>query len=294
MKSGFVAILGRPNVGKSTFLNAILSHKVSIVSPKPQTTRDNIIGVLTEKDYQMVFIDTPGLFEGEAALDKFMNKEARSSLGDADICLFMISADNFEEDDPSFKTLKALKLNCPFLILVNKIDLATAPKMEALLSELHEEFPNKEIIQMSALTNFGLKDVKEAVAKYLPEGPMYYEEGTLTDKGVAFDVKETVRYEMLHFLSDEVPHQAAVTIDSLNEKAKEMYIEATIWVEKKSQIGIVVGKGGEMIKKISMTARRDLEKRLHKHIDLRIEVRQAADWRQKSDRLKAFGYSKDR
>ncbi len=294
MKSGFVAILGRPNVGKSTFLNAILSHKVSIVSPKPQTTRDNIIGVLTEKDYQMVFIDTPGLFEGEAALDKFMNKEARSSLGDADICLFMISADNFEEDDPSFKTLKALKLNCPFLILVNKIDLATAPKMEALLSELHEEFPNKEIIQMSALTNFGLKDVKEAVAKYLPEGPMYYKEGTLTDKGVAFDVKETIRYEMLHFLSDEVPHQAAVTIDSLNEKAKEIYIEATIWVEKKSQIGIVVGKGGEMIKKISMTARRDLEKRLHKHIDLRIEVRQAADWRQKSDRLKAFGYSKDR
>ncbi len=293
MKSGFVAILGRPNVGKSTFLNAILSKKVSIVSPKPQTTRDNIIGVLTEKDYQMVFIDTPGLFEGEAALDKFMNKEARSSLGDADICLFMISADNFQEDDPDFKTLKALKLNCPFIILVNKIDLATAPKMEALLNKLHEEFPNKEIIQMSALTNFGLKDVKEAVAKYLPEGPMYYEEGTITDKGTAFDIKETVRYEMLHFLSDEVPHQSAVTIDSLNEKSKEIYSEATIWVEKKSQIGIVVGKGGDMIKKISMTARRDLEKRLHKHVDLRIEVRQAADWRQKSDRLKAFGYSKD-
>ncbi len=293
MKSGFVAILGRPNVGKSTFLNAILSKKVSIVSPKPQTTRDNIIGVLTEKDYQMVFIDTPGLFEGEAALDKFMNKEARSSLGDADICLFMISADNFQEDDPDFKTLKALKLNCPFIILVNKIDLATAPKMEALLNKLHEEFPNKEIIQMSALTNFGLKDVKEAVAKYLPEGPMYYEEGTITDKGTAFDIKETIRYEMLHFLSDEVPHQSAVTIDSLNEKSKEIYSEATIWVEKKSQIGIVVGKGGDMIKKISMTARHDLEKRLHKHVDLRIEVRQAADWRQKSDRLKAFGYSKD-
>ncbi len=293
MKSGFVAILGRPNVGKSTFLNAVLSKKVSIVSPKPQTTRDNIIGVLTEKDYQMVFIDTPGLFEGEAALDKFMNKEARSSLGDADICLFMISADNFQEDDPDFKTLKALKLNCPFIILVNKIDLATAPKMEALLNKLHEEFPNKEIIQMSALTNFGLKDVKEAVAKYLPEGPMYYEEGTITDKGTAFDIKETIRYEMLHFLSDEVPHQSAVTIDSLNEKSKEIYSEATIWVEKKSQIGIVVGKGGDMIKKISMTARRDLEKRLHKHVDLRIEVRQAADWRQKSDRLKAFGYSKD-
>ena len=293
MKSGFVAILGRPNVGKSTFLNAVLSKKVSIVSPKPQTTRDNIIGVLTEKDYQMVFIDTPGLFEGEAALDKFMNKEARSSLGDADICLFMISADNFQEDDPDFKTLKALKLNCPFIILVNKIDLATAPKMEALLNKLHEEFPNKEIIQMSALTNFGLKDVKDAVAKYLPKGPMYYEEGTITDKGTAFDIKETVRYEMLHFLSDEVPHQSAVTIDSLNEKSKEIYCEATIWVEKKSQIGIVVGKGGDMIKKISMTARRDLEKRLHKHIDLRIEVKQAADWRQKTDKLKAFGYSKE-
>ena len=294
MKSGFVAILGRPNVGKSTFLNAILSHKVSIVSPKPQTTRDNIIGVLTEKDYQMVFIDTPGLFEGEGALDKFMNKEARSSLSDADICLFMISADNFDEDDPDFKTLKLLKLNCPFIILVNKIDLATAPKMESLLAKLKEEFPNTEIIQMSALTNFGLKDVKDAIAKYLPEGPLYYEEGTLTDKSSSFFIKETIRYEMLHFLSDEVPHQAAVTISVLEEKIKELYCEATIWVEKKSQIGIVVGKGGEMIKKISMTARRELEKRLKKHVDLRIEVRQAADWRQKADRLKAFGYSKEK
>ncbi len=294
MKSGFVAILGRPNVGKSTFLNAILSHKVSIVSPKPQTTRDNIIGVLTEKDYQMVFIDTPGLFEGEGALDKFMNKEARSSLSDADICLFMISADNFDEDDPDFKTLKLLKLNCPFIILINKIDLATAPKMESLLAKLKEEFPNNEIIQMSALTNFGLKDVKDAIVKYLPEGPLYYEEGTLTDKSSSFFIKETIRYEMLHFLSDEVPHQAAVTISNLEEKSKELYCEATIWVEKKSQIGIVVGKGGEMIKKISMTARRELEKRLKKHVDLRIEVRQAADWRQKADRLKAFGYSKEK
>ncbi len=294
MKSGFVAILGRPNVGKSTFLNAILSHKVSIVSPKPQTTRDNIIGVLTEKDYQMVFIDTPGLFEGEGALDKFMNKEARSSLSDADICLFMISADNFDEDDPDFKTLKLLKLNCPFIILINKIDLATAPKMESLLAKLKEEFPNNEIIQMSALTNFGLKDVKDAIVKYLPEGPLYYEEGTLTDKSNSFFIKETIRYEMLHFLSDEVPHQAAVTISNLEEKSKELYCEATIWVEKKSQIGIVVGKGGEMIKKISMTARRELEKRLKKHVDLRIEVRQAADWRQKADRLKAFGYSKEK
>lgn len=292
MKSGFVAILGRPNVGKSTFLNAILSKKVSIVSPKPQTTRDNILGILTEKDYQMVFIDTPGLFEGEGALDRFMNKEARSSLADADVVLYIIAADS-KDNETDFKTLKALKLNCPFLLLVNKIDLMRAPEMETLLTKIAEAFPRTKVLQMSALTNFGLKDIKDEVAHLLPEGPLYFEKESITDKGTAFAIKETIRYELLHFLSDEVPHQAAVTIDSLREKEKELFAEATIFVEKKSQIGIVVGKNGEMIKKISMSARHELERRLHKHVDLRVEVRYAPEWRNKSDKLREFGYSKD-
>ena len=293
MKSGFVAILGQPNVGKSTFLNAILSKKVSIVSPKPQTTRDKILGILTEKDYQMVFIDTPGLFEGEEALDRFMNKEARRSLADADAALYIIAADtkNLEAD---LKMIRSLNISCPVFILVNKIDLARAPEMEAILSKIAEAFPDTKLYQMSALTNFGLKDIKEAVAAVLPEGPQFYEKDALTDKSDAFTVKETIRAGLLHFLSDEVPHQSAVTVESMRGNGKEVHIEATIWVEKKSQIGIVVGQGGLMIKRISMTARRELERVWHKHVDLRVEVRDAPDWRNKTDKLKAFGYSEEK
>lgn len=293
MKSGFVAILGQPNVGKSTFLNAILSKKVSIVSPKPQTTRDKILGILTEKDYQMVFIDTPGLFEGEEALDRFMNKEARRSLADADAVLYIIAADT-RNLDADLKMIHSLNISCPLFLLVNKIDLVRAPQMEALLAKIKEAYPNIHLFEMSALTNFGLKDVKEAVAAVLPEGPQFYEKDALTDKGDAFTVKETIRAGLLHFLSDEVPHQSAVTIESMNGNGKEVYIEATVWVEKKSQIGIVVGQGGAMIKRISMTARRELERVWHKHVDLRIEVRNAPDWRNKADRLKAFGYTEEK
>lgn len=292
MKSGFVAILGRPNVGKSTFINALLSKRVSIVSPKPQTTRDDIEGILTEKDAQMVFIDTPGLFESGEALDQYMVKQARSSLSGADAILYIVSAESLDTtaDDA---ILKSLKFSCPLYIAINKIDLARAPDMEKLLAHYKETYPKATIIQMSALTNFGLKDVKEAIKGSLHEGPAYFPEEAITDKDKPFFAKEEIRQELLHFLKDEVPHQSAVVINKFKETPDEVKIDATIYVEKLSQRGIVVGKGGDMIKRISMTSRRNLEKEWKKHVVLLVMVRYEPEWRNKPDKLKAFGYSKD-
>ncbi len=290
MKSGFIAILGQPNVGKSTFVNALLSKRVSIVSPKPQTTRDNIDAVFQSKDAQLVFIDTPGIFESEESLDKFMNKEARSSLSGADAALFIVSAENLDtsKDD---KILASLKLNCPLFIVINKIDLAIAPAMEKLLKHYVSSYPDATILQMSALTNFGLKEVRDAIQEALPEGPAYFEEGTYTDKDPLFIAKEMIRCEILHFLKDEVPHQSAVTIDSFKENKDIVKIRATIYVEKEGQVAIVIGKGGEMIKRISMTARRNLQKEWKKRVELLIQVRHEPNWRNKPDKLRSFGYS---
>lgn len=292
MKSGFIAIIGQPNVGKSTFVNALLSKRVSIVSPKPQTTRDNIDAVYHAKDLQLVFIDTPGLFNSEESLDKYMNKEAYSSLSGADAVIYIVSAENLDtsKDD---KILASLKLNCPLFIVINKIDLATAIEMETLLKHYISFYPNAMTLQMSALTNFGIKEVRDEVGRVMPTGPAYFDEEMITDKDKVFAAKEMVRYELLHFLSDEVPHQSAVTIETFKESKDMVKILATIYVEKEGQVAIVVGKGGAMIKKISMTARRNLQKDWKKRVDLVLKVKHEPNWRSKPDKLKAFGYSED-
>ncbi len=292
MKSGFIAILGQPNVGKSTFLNALLSKRVSIVSPKPQTTRDNIDGILQNKDAQMVFIDTPGLFEGEGNLDKYMNKEAKSSLSGADAAIYIVSAEN-KDTSKDDKILSSLKMDCPLFIVINKIDLARAPEMEVLLKHYVSTYPDATILQMSALTNFGLKEVKEAVKSVIPEGPSYFSSDAYTDKDEVFAAKEMIRSEILHFCKDEVPHQSAVTIDSFKESKDIVKIVASIYVEKEGQVAILIGKGGEMIKRISMTARRNLQKEWKKRVELVVKVRHEANWRNRPDKLKNFGYGEE-
>jgi GTPase len=289
MKSGFCAILGQPNVGKSTLLNAILSKKVSIVSPKPQTTRDQILGIYNEKDLQIVFIDTPGLFESDEALDKAMNKAARHSLSNVDCVLYMIDAskEDTSEDDKLLATLKSDK---PWIFVFNKIDLATAPMMEKLVAHFQALKPGVQQLQISALTNFGLKDVKEAVASHLPEGPAYYPEEQISDKDHAFMAKEIVRQELLHFLKQEIPHQSAVYISSLKEDKETAKISGVIYVEKETQKGIVIGHGGEMIKKISMSARHELERMWQKHVILVLEVEFSPNWRNDVAKLKKLGY----
>jgi GTP-binding protein Era len=289
MKSGFCAILGRPNVGKSTLLNALLSKKVSIVSPKPQTTRDQIIGIYNEKDLQIVFIDTPGLFESEEALDKAMNKAARGSLADIDCLLYLIDAseETYDDDD---KVLSTIHSDKPWILTFNKIDLADAAMMEKITAHFKTLYPKAEQLQLSALTNFGLKDVKDTVASHLKEGPQYYPEGEVSDKDHAFMAKEIVRQELLHFLKQEVPHQSAVYISSFKEDKETAKISGVIYVEKETQKGIVIGHGGEMIKKISMSARHELERMWQKHVILVLEVDYSANWRNDVAKLKKLGY----
>lgn len=289
MKSGFCAILGQPNVGKSTLLNALLSKKVSIVSPKPQTTRDQILGIYNEKGLQIVFIDTPGLFESDEALDKTMNKAARSSLADVDCILYLIDASK-EDTSGDDKLLSTLKSDKPWIFVFNKIDLATAPMMEKLVAHFKTLNPQAEQLQISALTNFGLKDVKDAVERHLSEGPAYYPEQQISDKDHAFMAKEIVRQELLHFLKQEIPHQSAVYISSLKEDKETAKISGVIYVEKETQKGIVIGRGGEMIKKISMSARHELERMWQKHVILILEVEFSPNWRNDVAKLKKLGY----
>ena len=291
MRSGFCAILGRPNVGKSTLLNALLSKKVSIVTPRAQTTRDDILGIVTEEDHQIVFIDTPGIFEGDKALDRAMVRNARSALSEVDCVLYLIdsSTKNHSRDD---KIISSLNTTAPFYLVLNKIDLATAPEMEATIQHFQELFPTKKIIQISALTNFGLKDIKETVKKHLPEGPAYYPENMITDKDPGFTAKEVIREKMLHFLHEEIPHQSAVRIKSFEQEKDAWKIEAVIYVEKSNQKPIVIGKGGAMIKKIGSSARHELERMYQKHVTLILKVEVAPNWRDKESLLSEMGYGK--
>lgn len=290
MKSGFVAILGRPNVGKSTLLNAILSKKVSIVTSRAQTTRDSIMGIYNTKDVQIVFIDTPGLFEGKSALDSTIDKAARNASKGVECALFLIdcSQSNMELEQ---KTIESLKLECPLIIVLNKIDLVRVDKAEEIRAFFLEKNPNAKIMLMSALKNFGIKEVKDEILTHLPEGPQYYPLDALTDKDKRFEAKEEIRREILRFVKDEVPHQSAVTIERFEEKKGNNIIEASIYVEKESQVAIIVGKKGSMIKKISMTARRELERMWQEHVTLEVEVKVAKDWRNRASKLAQFGYS---
>ncbi len=290
MKSGFCAILGRPNVGKSTLINALLSKKVSIVAPKAQTTRDDIMGIYNEKGLQIVFIDTPGMFEGQEALYKMMNKSARRSISDIDVVLYLIDSEikDYEHDD---KILSSIKTDKPIYIVFNKIDEVRAPEMEALAKHYAEAFPTYRQIQISALTNFGLKDIKDTVASHLVEGPAFFPDDQLSDKDPKFMAKEVIREKLLHFLKQEVPHQCAVLITNFEETGNNgLKIEATIVTEKEKQKAIVIGKCGDMIKKISMAARHDLERMWKKHVTLLCEVECMPDWRNSPNKLMKLGY----
>jgi GTPase len=292
MKSGFVSILGRPNVGKSTLVNALLSKKVSIVTPRAQTTRDTIMGVLNEKDLQIVFIDTPGLFEGKIALDKFMNQEARSSIRQVDAVVYLIDAST-EDVSVDEDIIRSLRISSPLIIGINKIDLATAPGVEERLKHFKDVFPTATVIQLSALENYGLKELKTEVIKNFKDGPAFFPTDAITDKDHSFEAREVIREELLHFLNDEIPHQSAVLIDSFTEKDNSAKIKATIFVEKESHVAIVIGKGGQMIKKISMSARRELERMWHEHVTLETIVKFEPNWRSKPGKLREFGYSAD-
>lgn len=294
MRSGFVAILGRPNVGKSTLVNALLSKKISIVSPKAQTTRDAVLGILNELDTQIVFLDTPGIYFGKEKLDSHMRKSAFQSSREVDSILYLFDASD-PDLDKDFKIIDSLHTEAPIFFVINKIDLITPDQGLELKARIRDKYPTRPIIEASLKENFGIKEIKETVIPTLTGTNPYYPEDWLTDRDLDYQAKEIIREKMLRFLSKEVPHSSAVKITSFKEVKGALAIKALIVVDRPAHKGIVIGAGGDMIKKISMSSRNEMEKRWHRRVSsLVLEVEVRPGWRSKISDLIDLGYGDQR
>jgi GTP-binding protein Era len=290
-KSGFVTILGRPNVGKSTLMNYLLGEKLSIVSNKPQTTRNTIQTILNGEDYQMVFVDTPGIHKPKHKLGEFMVKLAEDSIKDVDLILFLTTPD-VEMGRGDIYILEQLKdKNIPVILVMNKIDENTQQRVALSLKNYTEVFSFSEIVPISALKGKNIDALLQCMLKFMPEGPKYYPTDMITDQNEKFIVSEIIREKALRLLSEEVPHGIAVDIMSMKRNDKEVYqIEAELICEKDSHKGIIIGKEGSMLKKISKYSREDIEKFLGEKVNLKIWVKVRKEWRDNSLFLREFGY----
>lgn len=277
-------------MGKSTLLNGIIGEKISIVSQKPQTTRNIVRGVANFSDAQIIFIDTPGIHKGNGLLNKFMLREAMSSLDNADAVLYLIEAGNpINEDDiliiENFKRLKN-----PVILAINKVDAVNKQDILPLIQTCAGLFPFKEIIPISALKKDGVETLLKLIKGILPEGPKYFPEDIMTDQPERFIAAEMIREKIFLFTKDEIPYSAAVVVESFKEKKSLISISATIHVERDSQKGIIIGKGGAMLKRIGTAARQDIERLLGTKVFLELFVRVEKDWGKRPDVMKGFGY----
>lgn len=289
MKSGFVSIVGRPNAGKSTIINALLERKLSIVTEKAQTTRNSIKGIYDDGDYQIIFIDTPGIHKANHELGNFMNKEALDSAKEVDAIILVVDASRkFDEGDRFIN--EQLPKKVPLFIVVNKIDLMRINEVQDIKAKYQEAYPNAEIIEASAIENFGIDELLNVVKSVIKEGPRYFAEDQVTDKDSSFMISEVIREKLLELLKDEVPHDLAVRVDDIKSKSEAVYIRATIIVDKESHKGIVIGKGGKRIKAIGIKARTDLEEYYNKRIFLELFVSVKEDWLNNPRILKELGY----
>ena len=289
MKSGFVSIVGRPNAGKSTIINALLERKLSIVTEKAQTTRNSIKGIYDDGEYQIIFIDTPGIHKANHSLGEFMNKEALDSAKGVEANILVVDASRkFDEGDRFIN--ESLSKDIPLFIVINKIDLMRLPEVQQIKAKYQEVYPNAKIIEVSAIENFGIDELLKEVKKIIPEGPRYFAQDQITDKDSAFMISEVIREKLLKLLKDEVPHDLAVRVDEIKSKKEAVYIRATIIVDKESHKGIVIGKNGKRIKAIGMKARTDLEEYYNKRIFLELFVSVKEDWLNNPRILKELGY----
>jgi len=291
-KAGKVAIIGRPNVGKSTLLNVLVREKVCIVSEKPETTRDNIQGILSGKDFQIVFMDTPGMHRPKNLLGKLMVRKAQASLTETDLNLVLIDAHSgITKEDIEIFNLMPVKLN---ILIINKIDGIDRRHILPIIEKAHK-FNFKEIIPISALKKDGTDIVFKKILEYMPEGFPFFPDDQLTDKSESFVVQELIREKTLEITYQEVPHSIAVTVEEFQEKKDRnnndiIYIRATIYCEKESQKGIIIGDGGKMLKKIGEFARKDIESFLQKKVFLDLWVKVYKNWRKDPFALKNLGY----
>lgn len=289
MKTGFVAIIGRPNVGKSTIINALLERKLSIVTDKAQTTRNAIRGIYDDGEYQIVFIDTPGIHKAHHSLGKIMNQDALDSAKDVDAVILVVDASK-RIDEGDLYIHECLSKKIPTYVAINKIDLIKLPQAIEVKQKYSELYPEAKIIEMSAIENFGIDVLLEQIKSILQDGPRYYPEDQITDKDAAFFVSEVIREKLLKLLKEEVPHNLAVRVDEIKHKAEACYIRSTIIVDRESHKGIVIGKGGKRIKAIGMKARVDLEEYFQKRIFLELFVSVKEDWLNNPRILKELGY----
>jgi GTP-binding protein Era len=290
-RSGMVAVVGRPNAGKSTLINALIGHKISIVTAKPQTTRHAILGILSDEYSQAVFVDTPGLHKVSGKLiNKAMNKAAVASLEGADLVLFMVDARGWSEDDDSILE-RINDAHVPCILLVNKIDyIKQREQLFPYLQSVGQKHNFREIVPLSALKQQDVNRVKEMVIAQLPPGPQLFPDGMLTDRGIGFRVGEVLREKLMLSLHDEIPYGLGVEINVLEDSDDQLKVDATVWVDRESHKGIVVGKGGEKLKGIGRAARLELNEIFGRRFHLQTRVKVKSNWADSAQALRQLGY----
>ena len=295
-KSGFVTIIGRPNVGKSTLMNHLIGQKIAITSKKPQTTRNRIQTVYTDMERgQIVFLDTPGIHKAKNKLGEYMVNVAESTLNVVDVILWLVEPTNFIGAGEQHIAEQLKKVNTPVILVINKVDTVEKDKVLEFIDTYRKIYDFEEIIPASALREQNLDTVVDMIFKYLPYGPMFYDEDTVTDQPERAIVAEIIREKALHALDDEIPHGIAVEIDRMKQRKNQdiIDIDATIVCERESHKGIIIGKGGAMLKKIGSNARYEMEQLLEAKVNLKLWVKVKKDWRDSDYLMKNFGYNKD-
>ena len=290
-KSGFVAIVGRPNVGKSTFMNYVLGQKIAIMSDKAQTTRNKIQGVYTNQDCQIVFLDTPGIHKPKHELGNFMVESAYSALKEVDAVLFMVNAAEKRGPGDDFIIEKLKRIKTPVFLVLNKIDLISPDELLDRVESYQETIPFAGIIPISVLQGNNVQELMTTLTNHLPEGPQYYPSDQITDHPEYFVVSELIREKILHLTKEEIPHSVAVTVDKMQkDEFDKVHVYANIIVERPTQKGIIIGKGGKLLKEIGVRARKDIEQLLGNKVYLELWVKVEKDWRKKKSHLQDFGY----
>jgi GTPase len=291
-RAGFVNIVGNPNVGKSTLMNTLVGERVSIITSKAQTTRQRIMGIVNGEDFQIVYSDTPGVLAPNYKLQESMLNYSTSALLDADILLYV--TDTVEKVDKNESFLqKVQQAEVPVIAVINKIDLTDQEHLEKQVTELGKLLPKAEIIPISALRNFNVQYILKRISELLPESPPYFDKEALTDKPARFFVTEIIREKILLYYQKEIPYSVEVVVEKYEDSPKLVHINAVIYVERETQKGIVIGHGGKALKKVGTEARKDIEVFLGKKVFLELFVKVEKDWRNKDNKLKAFGYQLD-
>ena len=296
VKSGFVTLIGRPNVGKSTLMNRMIGQKIAITSNKPQTTRNRIQTVHTDERGQIVFVDTPGIHKAKNKLGEYMVGAAEKTIGEVDVVCWLVEPTTYIGAGEQHIIERLKKVKAPIILVINKVDTIKKEEILPVIDCYRKELDFQEIIPVSARSGANIDELIDTIYKYLPYGPMFYDEDTITDQPMRQIVAELIREKALHALNEEIPHGIAVVIDSMKERKSQKGIitdiQATIICERDSHKGIIIGKGGEMLKKIGANARYEIEKQLDTKVNLQLWVKVKKEWRDSDVLIKNFGYDK--